>query len=145
MQLLSSLCYDYSFVYNLLFIYPEATIGVFGVTIHKYFEKIVAMKTLQNFSPKKTSILESLIQTHLQAFKRPGVQKTTRLERFMSVLDVQKKACLRSFRHVQRCAHEITCFIWQSLNYLCSLFGSDIYVLLNEKWQIYKSPIRSAM
>ena len=38
------------------------------------------------------------------------------LERFMFVLDMPKKKTLRNFRHVLRCTHTITCFIWQSLN-----------------------------
>ena len=39
----------------------------------------------------------------------------------------------------------MACLIRQSLNYLYSLFGSEIYVLLNEKRKVYKGPIRSAM
>ena len=62
------------------------------------------------------------------------------LEMFMSIFDVQKKAYLRNFRHVQRCAHVITCLIWWSLGYIyiCIyiLFLDQKYMWLmkNEKY-----------
>ena len=144
----TSLCHNYSFLSGLLFIHPEAFIGIvekkllnFWSTYLLVFQKIVAMKISGNF-PKnihlgvhKSSTFASLL----------GLHKTTCLSRFMSVLDLQKKACLRKFRRVQWCACGITGCIWQSLKNLQSLFGSEIYVLLNEKWKIYKSTIRSTM
>ena len=50
-----------------------------------------------------------------------GARKTTRLERFMPIIDVQKQECLRYFRHVQKCAHAIACLIHLFLDqiYMC--------------------------
>ena len=65
----------------------------------------------------------------------------------MSVLDVQEKACLRNFRHVQRYAYAIACLICWNLNYLCSLFGSPsifvftlifLFFLLEICWRFSK-------
>ena len=99
-----------------------------------YFEKIQHLWPMQLFgSFIKASILKYLIQVHFANLL--GIRKTTCLKRFMSVLDKQKKACLKDFRHVQKCAHEIACLMWKCLNKLCSLFVSGIYVLLNKKWK----------
>ena len=52
----------------------------------------------------ETSILQSFIQVY---FGWMRMRKTTSYERLMSVLNMRKKACLRNFRHVQRCARAI--------------------------------------
>ena len=67
-----SLLYNYSFLYDLLFNHPETNIGV----AEKVYSNFWSPHTLafrknscnENFAklPKKTSILESLIQVHLQ-------------------------------------------------------------------------------
>ena len=125
-----SLCYNNSFLHALLFIHPEISIGIVEKRLFEFleysFEKIVAMEI--SYKSIHFGVLNSSTFASLQ-----GVRKTTRLERFMSVLDVQKKACLISFRREQSYAHVIACFIWRRLNYLYSPFASEIYVLLNEK------------
>ena len=126
-------------------------VWIFGVLILQHFEKTVTMKTLWNF-PKKPiyfGVFNSSTSAGLL-----GVRKTIRPERFMSVLDVQKKTCLRNFRHVRRgmcmqlhARYDKAIFIpsFYTLNYLYSLFRSDIYALLNEEWQIYEGRIRWAL
>lgn len=52
----------------------------------------------------ETSILQSFIQVYFGCMR---MRKTTSYERLMSVLNMRKKACLRNFRHVQRCARAI--------------------------------------
>ena len=150
---LVSLCYNYSFIYDLLFIHSEAIITVIEKCSLKFwstqplafqkrncYENSAKLPKNIRFGVLKSSTFSGLL----------GVRKTTRLERFMFVLNVQKKACRRNFSHLQRCALAIACFVWRSLNYLYSLFGSEIYVLLNEKDKyiyifIYIGPIRSAI
>ena len=126
-------------------------VWIFGVLILQHFEKTVTMKTLWNF-PKKPiyfGVFNSSTSAGLL-----GVRKTIRPERLMSVLDVQKKTCLRNFRHVRRgmcmqlhARYDKAIFIpsFYTLNYLYSLFRSDIYALLNEEWQIYEGRIRWAL
>ena len=68
---------------------------------------MVLMKILGNF-PIKHSFGVRYSSTFANFL---GAQKTTRFERFTSILDVQKKACPRNFRRMQRCVHVITCLI----------------------------------
>ena len=53
-----------------------------------------------------------------------SVRKTTNLKRYMSVLDVQKKAYLRNFGHVQRCVYSF--FLDQ--RYTCYSMKDDKYI-----------------
>ena len=70
-----SLCYNFSFLYYILFIHPGASIGVlekdclnFRITHPLAFQKKKSFG--ENFGKlsSKTSILEFLIQVHFQAF-----------------------------------------------------------------------------
>ena len=108
-----SLWYDYSFLYDLFFIHPEASIGILEESLFEFSEHPSISIPIFGRLPSKTSILESYSSTFAGLL---GVWKTTHLERFMSILDVKKKACLRNFRQVQRCAHAIICLIWRSVN-----------------------------
>ena len=72
---------------------------------------MVLMKILGNF-PIKHSFGVPYSSTFANFL---GVQKTTRFERFTSILDMQKKACPRNFRRMQRCVHVTTCLIWLNL------------------------------
>ena len=146
-----SLCYKFSFIYDLLFIHPEATIGALEKVLFEFLEYSSISITKKYLKLKFCETSQKNIYFGVPYWRKfayvLGVQKTTRLKRFISVLGVRKKACLRNVRRGQRCAHVITCFMWQSLNYLYSpiivyTFESEIYGLLNEKWQIYKGPIR---
>ena len=137
-----SICYKHSFIYDLLFVHPEGTIDDVEKSTHPLtFRK---NRCNENFAkiPKKIILFGVLNSSTFAGLL--GMRKTIRIERFMSVLDVKRKACLRNFRHVQRCAHAIACFIWRSLNYLYSLFESEIFCSLkNDKY--IKEAIRSAM
>ena len=60
-----------------------------------------------------------------------GVRKTTRPERFMSVLDVQRKACLWNFKYVQRCAYGEAWIIYTLFldqRYMCFSLKNDKYI-----------------
>ena len=78
-----------------------------GAPIHQYLKNNDFNENIRNFLVKHPfwSPLFKNIAGLL------GVRKTTRLERFMSILDMQKKACRRYFKCVQGCAHAITCLI----------------------------------
>ena len=69
-----SLFYNDTFIYDLLFIHPEATTGFVEKTFFEFlkYSSISISKNSgnENFAklPEKASILVSLFQVHLQAF-----------------------------------------------------------------------------
>ena len=131
-----SLCYNYSFLYDLLFIHPEASIGIVKERFLEYLEYLSISISKKQLKLKfwETSQKDNHGVLHSSTFADLlGELKTTLLERFMLNLDVPRKACRRNFNPVQNYAHAITCFIWRSLNKLCSTFRSMLYLLLNEK------------
>ena len=141
-----SLCNNYSFIYDLLFIHPEATTSLVEKRLLEFlvYSSISIMKKLLQWKlcetpPKNiySGVLDSSTSADLL-----GMPKTYLLDRFMFVLYVQKKACLKNYSHVQRCAHPITCFICRSLNYLysTSFWIRDICCSMKNK-----GSIRSAM
>ena len=126
-----SLYYKPSFIYDLLSIHPEATISVVEkITDPLGFRKNSCNEHLGKIPKKPThfGVLNSSTFAGLL-----GVRKTSRLERFMYVLDVKRKACLRNFRHVQRCAYPEYALFW-----------SDICVAHWKNDKYIKGSIRSA-
>ena len=122
-----SLYYKQSFIYDLLFIHPEATISVVEkITDPLGFRKNSCNEHLGKIPKKPThfGVLNSSTFAGLL-----GVRKTSRLERFMYVLDVKRKACLGNFRHVQRCAYPELLIRSFLIRHMCSSL---------KKWQIYK-------
>ena len=88
-------------LYDLFLIHSEASIGVL---------KKMLLEVLKHPSIRISKILLMKI-----------LWKTTHFERFMSILDMQKKGCLRNSRHVQR-----FCACYNMLHMM--KFGLVIYV-----------------
>ena len=108
-----SLCYNYSFIYDFLIIHPETSTGVSEKCLFELFW--VPSISIPNSCNENFTKLPQNHSFWCHWFKYIGRHsrygKTFALERFMFVLEVQMKVCLRNFKHVQRCAHTIACFM----------------------------------
>ena len=92
------------------FIHSEASISVLEKMLLEVLEHSISIYSFNKNVGKlsiKILVLESIIRVHLY---------TIHLQRFVSILDMQKKPSLRQFRRVRRSMHAIACLIWWSLD-----------------------------
>ena len=95
--------------FHFLFIHSEASIGVLVKRLFEFLDQpsisISKNSFSENFGKLSSENIHFGVLYSSTFTGLLGVGKTTYLERFISILEVQKKVCLRNFRQVLRCAH----------------------------------------